>query len=113
MPTPIRELECFVFDMDGTINLGETLIPGALELITALKSGTPNFSFYEQLFPLAHRLCEKAGAAGLPWHQSFAYHDLGRCDDPLFKNAFCRAQNISGRHAGSACAVFGGGHYSA
>lgn len=46
MPTPIRELECFVFDMDGTINLGETLIPGALELIEALKKRGTAFFFF-------------------------------------------------------------------
>ncbi len=46
MPTPIRELECFVFDMDGTINLGETLIPGALELIDALQRRGTKFFFF-------------------------------------------------------------------
>ncbi len=46
MPTPIRDLECFVFDMDGTINLGETLIPGALELIHALLERNTKFFFF-------------------------------------------------------------------
>lgn len=46
MPTPIRDLECFVFDMDGTINLGETLIPGALELIHALLERKIKFFFF-------------------------------------------------------------------
>ena len=45
MPTPIKNLECFVFDMDGTINLGNTLIPGALELIESCAPGVSNFSF--------------------------------------------------------------------
>ena len=45
MPIPIRDLECFVFDMDGTINLGETLIPGALELIHALLERNTKFFF--------------------------------------------------------------------
>ena len=46
MPTPIRDLECFVFDMDGTINLGETLIPGALELIQSLQARRIKFFFF-------------------------------------------------------------------
>lgn len=46
MPIPIRDLECFVFDMDGTINLGETLIPGALELIHALLERNTKFFFF-------------------------------------------------------------------
>ena len=33
----LKEIECFVFDMDGTINLGYTLIDGALDLINTLK----------------------------------------------------------------------------
>ena len=46
MRTPIRALECFVFDMDGTINLGETLIPGALELIDTLQKRDTKFFFF-------------------------------------------------------------------
>ena len=46
MPTPIKNLECFVFDMDGTINLGNTLIPGALELIEELRTRDIKFFFF-------------------------------------------------------------------
>ncbi|MGI6152464.1 MAG: HAD-IIA family hydrolase [Christensenellaceae bacterium] len=42
----IRDIECFVLDMDGTINLGYTLIDGALDFIGHLQqTGTPFYFF--------------------------------------------------------------------
>ncbi|MBQ9942536.1 MAG: HAD-IIA family hydrolase [Christensenellaceae bacterium] len=46
MPTPLKDIECFVFDMDGTINLGDSLIPGALELIEELRQSGTQFFFF-------------------------------------------------------------------
>ena len=46
MALSLREIECFVFDMDGTINLGDSLIPGSLELIEALKTRHKEFYFF-------------------------------------------------------------------
>lgn len=46
MAVSLQEIECFVFDMDGTINLGNTLIPGSLELIEALKKQHKEFYFF-------------------------------------------------------------------
>lgn len=40
------ELECYVFDMDGTINLGNSLIDGALELIGLLRQQNKAFYFF-------------------------------------------------------------------
>ena len=42
----LKEIECFVFDMDGTINLGYTLIDGALDLINKLKEKNIKFYFF-------------------------------------------------------------------
>jgi len=33
----LKEIECFLFDMDGTIYIGNRLLPGALDLVTTLK----------------------------------------------------------------------------
>jgi len=44
--TPLEQIECFVFDMDGTINLGNTLIHGALELIRLLQEQRIKFFFF-------------------------------------------------------------------
>lgn len=42
----LNEMECFVLDMDGTINLGNTLIPGAKEYIECMQEkGTPFYFF--------------------------------------------------------------------
>lgn len=42
----LRDIECFVLDMDGTINLGENLIPGAKEYIEYMqKNGVPFYFF--------------------------------------------------------------------
>ena len=46
MATLMKDIECFVFDMDGTINLGETLIPGSLELIDTLRAQNKKFFFF-------------------------------------------------------------------
>lgn len=42
----LKDLECFVFDMDGTINLGNTIIDGALELIDTLEKRGTKFFFF-------------------------------------------------------------------
>lgn len=42
----LTELECFVFDMDGTINLGFELIDGARELIDLLREQRKAFYFF-------------------------------------------------------------------
>ncbi len=42
----LRDIECFVLDMDGTINLENTLIPGAKEYIECMQEkGIPFFFF--------------------------------------------------------------------
>ena len=42
----LREIECFVLDMDGTINLGENLIPGAKEYIEYMQKNGISFYFF-------------------------------------------------------------------
>jgi HAD superfamily hydrolase (TIGR01450 family) len=42
----LAQIECFVFDMDGTINLGNVLIDGALELIELLREQKKPFYFF-------------------------------------------------------------------
>lgn len=44
--TPLGEIECFVLDMDGTINLGETVIDGALEFVRMLRTRGISFCFF-------------------------------------------------------------------
>lgn len=51
MAVSLRELDCFVFDMDGTINLGDTLIPGAKELIALLRAQGRKFFFFTNNSP--------------------------------------------------------------
>lgn len=42
----IKDIECFVLDMDGTINLGYTLIPGAMDFINLLQGKGIPFYFF-------------------------------------------------------------------
>lgn len=42
----MKNIECFVFDMDGTINLGDQLIDGALDLIEYLQQNDIKFFFF-------------------------------------------------------------------
>lgn len=42
----IKDIRCFVLDMDGTINLGWTLIDGAMELIELFLQRGIQFSFF-------------------------------------------------------------------
>lgn len=44
--TPLPDIECYVLDMDGTINLGETRIDGALEFVEALRGRGIRFFFF-------------------------------------------------------------------
>ncbi len=46
MKTPIKELRCFIFDMDGTLYLGNTLLPGAAGLISCLQETGTDFYFF-------------------------------------------------------------------
>jgi len=42
----IEEIQCFLLDMDGTIYLGNRIIPGAIEFINYLKSSNRKFLFF-------------------------------------------------------------------
>lgn len=42
----LTQIECFVLDMDGTVNLGDTPIPGARELIQTLRAKEIPFYFF-------------------------------------------------------------------
>ena len=42
----LSDIECFVFDMDGTINLGNELIDGSKELIDLLRKQNKAFYFF-------------------------------------------------------------------
>lgn len=46
MSVPIHEIECFVLDMDGTIYLGERVIPGAHDLLNFLKQKGIKYCFF-------------------------------------------------------------------
>ena len=46
MAASLRDLQCFVFDMDGTINLGETPVDGAKDLISFLQARRIPFFFF-------------------------------------------------------------------
>lgn len=45
-PVRLDELECFVLDMDGTINLGDQVIDGALELVELFTRRGIRFYFF-------------------------------------------------------------------
>lgn len=46
MKTAIKNIECFVFDMDGTIYLGNEVIDGSIELINYLKNNGYKYFFF-------------------------------------------------------------------
>lgn len=46
MKTPLTDIECYVFDMDGTLNLGERPLPGATQLIRHLQETERKFFFF-------------------------------------------------------------------
>ena len=41
----LGEIKCFLLDMDGTINLGQNLLPGAREFMSYLKESGREFLF--------------------------------------------------------------------
>ena len=56
----LKQIKCFLFDMDGTINLGNTLIPGMDAFFKKLRSYG-----YQQFFQRAQPLCGKNAPHGL------------------------------------------------
>ena len=44
-PRPLREIRCFLLDMDGTFYLGNRLLPGALDFIALLRQWGIEFLF--------------------------------------------------------------------
>jgi len=46
MNIPIHEIECFVLDMDGTIYLGESVIPGAHDLLNYFEQKGIKYCFF-------------------------------------------------------------------
>lgn len=65
----LKEIECFVLDMDGTINLGNTLIPGAKEYIECMQEKGIPFYFFtnnSSKAPLDYvKKLEKLGFTGM------------------------------------------------
>ena len=37
--SPLKDIKCFLLDMDGTFYLGDRIIPGSLEFIDKVVSG--------------------------------------------------------------------------
>ena len=69
--TKLKELECFVFDMDGTVYLGEEVIPGAIELLDEIEHQGKRFFFFtnnSSKSPMSY--VEKLIRLG--------FHDIGR-----------------------------------
>ncbi len=44
--TVLQDIRCYIFDMDGTIYLGETVLPGALDLLGLLSERRIPFYFF-------------------------------------------------------------------
>ena len=42
----LRDIECYIFDMDGTIYLGDEVLPGARELLAWLDSARIPYFFF-------------------------------------------------------------------
>lgn len=45
-PPPLEDIQCFLLDMDGTVYLGPSLIPGAAEFIETLRSAGRRFLYF-------------------------------------------------------------------
>ena len=45
MTTPLNEIQCFLLDMDGTIYLGDGLLPGAIDFLETVQAQGKQFLF--------------------------------------------------------------------
>ena len=59
----LKQIKCFLFDMDGTINLGNTLIPGMDAFFKKLRSYGRDFYLVTN-FQRAQPLCGKNAPHG-------------------------------------------------
>jgi HAD superfamily hydrolase (TIGR01457 family) len=70
MSTKLTAFRCFLFDMDGTVFLGERLLPGAAELLTYLEGrGTPFFFITNNSSRSRHDYALKLAKLGLPYSE--------------------------------------------
>ena len=61
----LKQIKCFLFDMDGTINLGNTLIPGMDSFFKKLRSyGRDFYLVTNNFFQRAQPLCGKNAPHG-------------------------------------------------
>ncbi len=67
MEERLSSVECFLLDMDGTFNLGERLLPGALRFVEVLKSQNKGYLFLtNNSSHVASDYAEKMSRLGLP-----------------------------------------------
>ncbi len=67
MAANVRRLRGFAFDLDGTLWAGQTLLPGAAELVTALQqAGTRVIALTNSSRSLASELSERLQHLGIP-----------------------------------------------
>lgn len=63
----LADIKCFVLDMDGTINLGDTLIDGAMDFVTLLQQrGIPFYFFTNNSSKSPDDYVEKLRKLGFP-----------------------------------------------
>ena len=59
----LKQIKCFLFDMDGTINLGNTLIPGMDAFFKKLRSYGRDFTWLPTILPKGTAIMWKKCAA--------------------------------------------------
>lgn len=84
----LKDIKCFLFDMDGTINLGNTLIPGMEGFFDKLKAAGRDYYLLTNNSSKGHgHYVEKMNRLGVP----VTYDDILISSD-AFTNYLCKVQ---------------------
>lgn len=84
----LKQIKCFLFDMDGTINLGNTLIPGMEGFFDKLKAAGRDYYLLTNNSSKGHgHYVEKMNRLGVP----VTYRDILISSDAL-TNYLCKVQ---------------------
>ena len=100
MPTPIKNLECFMLIWMAQLTLETRSFPAPGADRGAAHPGYQIFLFCtnnSSKSPAEYvKKLEKLRVLG---DDAFAYHDIRRCDDPLSQNAFSKTEGLFIGHA--------------
>jgi NagD protein len=93
----LKEIKCFVLDLDGTFYLGENILPGALEFIARVKATGRSFVF----------LTNNSSKSALAYHEKLGKMGLAITENQLVTSGGATIHYLKRNHAGKCVVLLG------